>query len=301
MRFIRLSAIVLISLAVGCVETLDEPADDSAIALPEAALSTTGEAASIALPELSAPLVEAVTLDALAQGIAPVVEVGATDLAVTPVEPTARIIDFTGPDADVEFGGVGMTVRDAEGEIVIIDVLPDLPADRAGLSHGMRVVAVDEMPTEGMTVEQFVALVRGEPGQSVVLTVITDDVETTHELVREAVVVTETRCDRLRRTQRQTEFGAVGIHVAGGCGPVAIEGVEAGMPAAEAGLQVGDRIVTVDGLLTTGTPLWDIVGEIRGEPGTIVTLGVETADGVGRTVELERLTMAIPEGGSCAR
>jgi carboxyl-terminal processing protease len=53
-----------------------------------------------------------------------------------------------------------------------------------------------------------------------------------------------------------------------------IQSVLAGGPAQQAGLRAGDLIVAVDGRPTAGQPLDQVVAEIRGAPGTQVTLDV---------------------------
>ena len=87
--------------------------------------------------------------------------------------------------------------------------------------------------------------------------------------------------------------------MAGGCGGAHVRGVVADMPADLAGLAEGDVIVAVDGMQVSGAHLMDVVGAIRGDVGTIVSLDVRGADGELRNVELERVHMVVPEGGGC--
>jgi len=50
---------------------------------------------------------------------------------------------------------------------------PAGPATRAGLAHGQEIVAVDGQPVKGKTYREVVAMIRGEIGTSVTLTVKT--------------------------------------------------------------------------------------------------------------------------------
>ncbi len=65
-------------------------------------------------------------------------------------------------------------------------------------------------------------------------------------------------------------------------------------PAERAGIQTGERIVTVDGEDVSQLPLSGIVGLVTGEAGTTVTLGFEGGPDGPREVELERQVISIP-------
>jgi carboxyl-terminal processing protease len=71
-----------------------------------------------------------------------------------------------------QFGGIGAYVRqDKDGRIVLEPML-DQPAERAGMQKGDVLIAVDgKKITPEMAVDQVVALIRGEVGSKVTLTV----------------------------------------------------------------------------------------------------------------------------------
>lgn len=71
-----------------------------------------------------------------------------------------------------EFGGVGMEVGKQDGVLTVIAPLPDTPAERAGIRSGDIVVRIDQISTERMSVDEAVLAIRGEPGTSVVLTLL---------------------------------------------------------------------------------------------------------------------------------
>jgi carboxyl-terminal processing protease len=58
-------------------------------------------------------------------------------------------------------------------------------------------------------------------------------------------------------------------------GILRIESVQAGSPAASAGLRDGDVLTAVAGLPVNGLTVADVVSELRGQPGTEVSIGVE--------------------------
>jgi carboxyl-terminal processing protease len=70
------------------------------------------------------------------------------------------------------------------------------------------------------------------------------------------------------------EFGGLGLQISGEGGvPKVISPID-GTPAARAGLQPGDLIVSVDGKSTQGTSLDVIVRSLRGKPGTTVKVTI---------------------------
>jgi carboxyl-terminal processing protease len=70
------------------------------------------------------------------------------------------------------------------------------------------------------------------------------------------------------------KFGGIGLEIADHSGvPTVISPID-DTPAARAGLQPGDVIASVDGHSTQGEDLLQVVRQIRGQPGSNVTLGI---------------------------
>lgn len=91
------------------------------------------------------------------------------------------------------------------------------------------------------------------------------------------------------------EFSGVGLYLqeeapGDSDGPRALVVVEVieGTPAAEAGVEAGERIVAVDGTSVRGQPLDAVVEQIKGEEGTDVVLGLAGETGGRREVTLTR-------------
>jgi carboxyl-terminal processing protease len=77
-----------------------------------------------------------------------------------------------------KFGGIGAYVSQAEDGSILLDPMPDLPAENAGIQEGDAVTRVDDTEiTLEMTVEDVVNLVRGEVGTTVVLTLRREGVD----------------------------------------------------------------------------------------------------------------------------
>ena len=74
------------------------------------------------------------------------------------------------------------------------------------------------------------------------------------------------------------QFGGIGIELTlEGKVPEVISPID-GTPAANAGIEPGDRIVRIDGLATSGMDVETVVKRLRGAPGSRVTLEIARAD-----------------------
>ncbi len=67
------------------------------------------------------------------------------------------------------FDGIGATVAEQNGEIVIVAPIEGTPAERAGLQRGDVILEVDGESTKGWTVEEAVLRIRGQRGTVVTL------------------------------------------------------------------------------------------------------------------------------------
>ena len=73
------------------------------------------------------------------------------------------------------FDGIGATVSQQGGDIVIVAPIKDTPAEKAGLKSGDIILKVDGESTSGWTVEKTVLRIRGERGTPVTITIEHDD------------------------------------------------------------------------------------------------------------------------------
>jgi len=218
---------------------------------------------------------------------------------ITTNEVPTRVVDLTRTIREVEVGMVGLHVRPTEEPgFVVVEVFANTPAEASGLQAGERVVAVDGMDADMMSLREFVGLVRGAPGASVELTVVSrDGEERVLVMDRAPTVLTATPEQQRRAVIMEREFGGVGIGISRDAEGVRVVQVMDGLPAASSGLTVGDRIVAVDGLSTEDANAWEVSGFVRGDAGTPVMLTVEGLDGATRELSVERATIALPEGG----
>ncbi len=86
------------------------------------------------------------------------------------VEPASR--EIQADELRGQFGGIGAYLNRNEAGEITLTVIRDRPADRAGIRDGDILLAIDGTPVGAeMTVEQAVALIRGEVNTKVKLTV----------------------------------------------------------------------------------------------------------------------------------
>jgi len=71
-----------------------------------------------------------------------------------------------------KFGGLGIQVGMEDGFVKVISPIDDTPAFRAGLEAGDLIIRLDDKSVKGMTLNDAVKIMRGEPGTDIKLTVI---------------------------------------------------------------------------------------------------------------------------------
>ncbi|RKZ65237.1 MAG: peptidase S41 [Gammaproteobacteria bacterium] len=71
-----------------------------------------------------------------------------------------------------KFGGLGIQVGMEDGFVKVISPIDDTPAFHAGLESGDLIIRLDEKSVKGMTLNDAVKIMRGDPGTDIKLTVI---------------------------------------------------------------------------------------------------------------------------------
>lgn len=71
-----------------------------------------------------------------------------------------------------KFGGLGIQVGMEDGFVKVISPIDDTPAYRAGLEAGDLIIRLDDKSVKGMTLNDAVKIMRGDPGTDIKLTVI---------------------------------------------------------------------------------------------------------------------------------
>lgn len=71
-----------------------------------------------------------------------------------------------------EFGGLGIEVSMEDGFVKVVAPIDDTPAAKAGIKPGDLIIRLDDTPVKGMTLNDAVDIMRGEPGSKLLLTII---------------------------------------------------------------------------------------------------------------------------------
>lgn len=81
-----------------------------------------------------------------------------------------------------KFGGLGIEVQMQDGFVKVVAPIDDTPASRAGMMAGDLIIRLDEKPVKGMTLQDAVAIMRGDPGTDIILTVVRENVAAPFEV-----------------------------------------------------------------------------------------------------------------------
>lgn len=104
---------------------------------------------------------------------------------------------YSGPESAREernrrvgFGGVGVRLQTSNGKIEVLSVIPDTPADAAGLKAGDRIIQVDGVAVKNRDVKDVIEQLRGATGSYVQLVVERTNApdQLTFQLVREKII-----------------------------------------------------------------------------------------------------------------
>ena len=68
-----------------------------------------------------------------------------------------------------EFGGLGIEVQMDNGFVRVVTPIDETPAFRAGLKSGDLIMKLDDKPVKGMSLDDAIKHMRGEPGSDIIL------------------------------------------------------------------------------------------------------------------------------------
>jgi len=154
-----------------------------------------------------------------------------------------------------EFSGVGIEVGLRDGQLTVIAPIDDTPAARAGIQPGDRIVAIDGTPTDNLTLQEAVDLMRGDPGTEIELTLLRGNEQEPRELTLERESIqSESVSSRLL----EPGYGYLRIsQFQSRTGPQTREALES---------------------LSAKQPLNGLVLDLRNNPGGVLSSAVEVAD-----------------------
>ncbi len=80
------------------------------------------------------------------------------------------------------FGGVGIEIDEKDGILVVIAPIKGTPADKAGVQSGDYIIKIDDITTEGLSIDEAIKKIRGAEGTPVTLTLLSKDSKTTRDI-----------------------------------------------------------------------------------------------------------------------
>ncbi|MCL7931504.1 S41 family peptidase [Halomonas llamarensis] len=88
-----------------------------------------------------------------------------------------------------EFGGIGIEVGMENSQLTVITPIDDTPASEAGLMSRDIIIGIDGTPTESLSLQEAVNLMRGEPGTPLTISILRSGEDSPREftLTREVI------------------------------------------------------------------------------------------------------------------
>ncbi|KXS50972.1 MAG: carboxyl-terminal protease [Marinobacter sp. T13-3] len=155
------------------------------------------------------------------------------------------------------FGGLGIEVGMEDGFVKVISPIDDTPAQKAGVQAGDLIIKLDDQPVKGMSLEEAVNIMRGEPGSVLTLTIMRDG--------ESAPIEIDVTRDIIKVTSIKSRM------VDNGYGYVRITQFQA-----DTGKQFTDALQKLED--KNGGELDGLVIDLRNNPGGVLQAAVETAD-----------------------
>jgi len=90
-----------------------------------------------------------------------------------------------------EFSGLGMEVGMKDKILTVIAPLKDTPAYKGGMKSGDKILKIDSISTNDLSIDKAIRLMRGEKGTKVVLTIFREGEKSTREisLIRDIIAI----------------------------------------------------------------------------------------------------------------
>ena len=156
-----------------------------------------------------------------------------------------------------QFGGLGIELGQEDGLLRVIAPIDDTPAHRAGIQAGDVIIRLDGRSTQGMSINEAVSRMRGEPGEDIVLTIVREGEETPFEVTITRDVI---RVESVRSRMLEPGIGYVRIsQFQSRTGTSLLDAVEALIAEAEGNLK-------------------GLVLDLRNNPGGVLQAAVSVSD-----------------------
>lgn len=154
-----------------------------------------------------------------------------------------------------EFGGIGIQVGMRDGQLTIIAPIDDTPAARAGLQPLDVILRINDQPTDRLSLEEAVSLMRGDAGEDIELTILSsgDNSPETHTLTREII-----RSQSVKSELLEPGYGYLRI--------------------SQFQTRTGEQVRDALAQLREEAPLDGLILDLRNNPGGVLDGAIEVAD-----------------------
>ena len=121
-------------------------------------------------------------------------------------------------DTRGKFGGLGIEITMEEGFVKVISPIEDTPAYEAGILAGDFIIQIDDTPVFGLTLSEAVELMRGNKGESIIITISRDGKEPFDvNIIRDIIKIQSVKYEvidnvgylRITSFTEQTEIGLI--------------------------------------------------------------------------------------------
>jgi len=154
-----------------------------------------------------------------------------------------------------QFGGLGIEVGLENGFVKVISPIDDTPAQKAGIKAGDLIIRLDDKPVKGMSLNDAVKTMRGEPGSEITLTVVREGLEQPLKIkiVRDIIKVKSVKSKTLEE----------------GYGYIRITSFQS---------KTGDNVLDAVNELRKSHALKGLVLDLRNNPGGVLNAAVAVSD-----------------------
>ncbi|MDC0194751.1 S41 family peptidase [Alphaproteobacteria bacterium] len=121
-------------------------------------------------------------------------------------------------DTRGKFGGLGIEITMEDGFVKVISPIEDTPAYKAGVLAGDFIIQIDDTPVFGLTLTEAVDLMRGEKGESIIITIARDSLDPFEiKIIRDIIKIQSVKYEiiknvgylRITSFTEQTESGLI--------------------------------------------------------------------------------------------
>jgi carboxyl-terminal processing protease len=240
---------VLLGMLLGtCGSVLAERPSHKTEAIPFAELRTFSEVFGRIQEDYVEPVSDQTLLENAIRGMLSGLDPHSSYL--TPDELKELRIGTTG-----QFGGLGIEVGMENGFVKVIAPIDDTPAQRAGIKPGDLIIRLDDKPVKGMTLEEAVKLMRGEPGTQITLTIVREGLDKPLKITLTRAVI------KVKSVKHQL--------LEPGYGYLRITSFQSG---------TGEQLTKAVAKLKQEGPLKGVVLDLRNNPGGVLNAAVAVSD-----------------------